>query len=450
MQKKKNTKQKSIAKTRRPSGAGCIFKRADKRWSGYVSLGKDENGKLIRKTVYGKTREEVVYKLYRIKGGLSENLKSEINELSIGYLMEQWLLTFKRFSTSPITFWGNYRSFQNHIQPNIGSLKINEVSKIHVQEILNNLALKNYSSKTINKIKQLISAFFDFCVDECILNKNPIGKIRIKDTYDCNKYKALTKEERMKLIEAFNTDIYYLYIRPLAYVMLFAGLRKGEAFALKWKNIDFENNEISVLASVKDEPKIDKNGKYLGRFWAVGDTKTYYGRRIVPMIDFLKEELLRWYEWQKSKNKKYAERDTFLFSDNDLSFKHFNSSKATFQKFLKRHNIRQFSWHSLRHTFATMLMETGINPKIVQGLMGHSNVKTTLMIYNNINDDYVKSAIINFNNRINENFDLSIIRNKRIKEDKPKEESRIFKNYSDEEIEMLFKSILEEKYKRQN
>ena len=79
-----------------------------------------------------------------------------------------------------------------------------------------------------------------------------------------------------------------------------------------------------------------------------------------------------------------------------------------------------------------------------------SLAKISEIFNNNINDDYVKSAIINFNNRINENFDLSIIRNKRIKEDKPKEESRIFKNYSDEEIEMLFKSILEEKCKRQN
>ena len=126
-------KRKIRSKTRRANNEGSIYQRPDGRWAGVATVGQDENGKRIRKTVYGKSRLEVVDKLNKLLNKISNDNYEYLENTTIGEIMNEWLLVFKKMQVSPRTFEHVYRNFKLHIEPKIGKMKIEEVSTTVIQ-----------------------------------------------------------------------------------------------------------------------------------------------------------------------------------------------------------------------------------------------------------------------------------------------------------------------------
>ena len=117
-------KKKAVKRTRRANNEGSIFQRSDGRWGGALTMGYDENGKIIRKTIYGKTQAEVVKKLSEISGRMKSNSYDLVEQNDLETLMFEYLMTFKKSAVSPRTFEGNIRNFKLHIAPQIGKMKV--------------------------------------------------------------------------------------------------------------------------------------------------------------------------------------------------------------------------------------------------------------------------------------------------------------------------------------
>lgn len=133
-------------------------------------------------------------------------------------------------------------------------MKVYEVDAFVVQKVLNNLIDQDYSVNTIKKNKHLISQFFEYAIDNKWVLQNPTNRVQVraKDKAQSKKekYKALPPEVRIKFLEALNRDEAN-FIKPLCITLMFAGLRIGEALALRWQNIDFVNKTLKLSEQLR-------------------------------------------------------------------------------------------------------------------------------------------------------------------------------------------------------
>lgn len=409
-------KKKAVSKTRRANNEGSIFQRSDGRWGGALTMGYDEYGKIIRKTVYGKTQAEVVKKLSEISGRLKSNSYELVENNNLETLMFEYLMTFKKSAVSPRTFEGNIRNFKLHIAPLIGKMKVYEIDSYAIQKLVNTLIDQGYSNDTIKKCKHLLNQFFEYSIDNKWILVNPTLKVKVKgkrNIYEKDndeKYKAMPPEIRDRFLEALNKDEAN-FIKPLCITLMFAGLRIGEALALKWKNIDFNNKTIRVERAITQVPKFDEQGNIKDRITVIGDTKTTCSVRDIPVTDIVIETLKQWKNKQNERQQTNPDvtailtsSTSFVFANDDGSYRTYSGTRKIFDRFKKRNGLNKFNihFHGLRHTFSNMLFEMNENPKVIQQLLGHRDVKTTITVYNSVNSDYVREATDRLNTKIQE------------------------------------------------
>lgn len=409
-------KKKAVKRTRRANNEGSIFQRSDGRWGGALTIGYDENGKIIRKTIYGKSRAEVVKKLSEISGRMKSNSYDLVEQNDLETLMFEYLMTFKKSAVSPRTFEGNIRNFKLRIAPLIGKMKVYEIDNYAIQKLVNNLMEQGYSNDTVKKCKHLLNQFFEYAIDNKWILVNPTLKVKIKgkrNIYQANddeKYKAIPPEIRNKFLDALNKDEAN-FIKPLCITLMFAGLRIGEALALTWKNIDFDNKTIKVERAITQVPKFDEQGNIKDRITVIGDTKTTCSIREIPVTDIVIKTLIQWKNKQTDRQQNNPDVSailtsptSFVFANDDGSYRTYSGTRKIFDRFKRRNRLDKFNihFHGLRHTFSNMLFEMNENPKVIQQLLGHRDVKTTITVYNSVNSDYVREATDRLNTKIQE------------------------------------------------
>ena len=226
--------KKIISKTRRGNKEGSIYQRSDGLWTGMATTGYDENGNIKRKAVYGKSKLEVAKKLTDITNRISNQNYEIVENSTLEKLMKEWLLVFKKSVVTPRTFEGNYMNFRLHIAPQIGNMKLDEITNMTLQKLFNDMLDDGYSLAVIKKVKHLLNQFFDYAIENKLLTINPVTRTKVKSTekrvYDSeNIYKAIPIDVRHKFIECLDNN---QFLKPLCLTMMFAGLRAGEALAL--------------------------------------------------------------------------------------------------------------------------------------------------------------------------------------------------------------------------
>jgi len=453
-------KYKVIERTRRPNGSGSIYVQKNGLWTGKIWL-TNHDGERIRKTVYGHSETEVADKLVKLSGSMAA-LNGSISNKTFGELFEEWLLIFKKTAVTPRTLEGNINNFNKHIRPYIENMDITEVTAPVVQQVINEAFINGLSVNTARKIKFLFNQFFEYAIECGWVENNPTTRIKIrardsKQINTDNLYKAIPEEERMKFVNALNQRNDFL--KPFCMTMMFAGLRTGEALALRWENIDFENKIIRVRNGLTVIPIFDKKGKVISRQPVIGDTKTACSVRDVPVPDILLDVLKDWKKTQwvneQLTGKNLLLPTSIVFCNNDGSVRSYSGTRKTFDRFAKKNGFfGKIHFHTLRHTYSTMLFENNENPKVIQALLGHKSVKTTLIVYNSVDTSYYKQAT----DKLNELFSsekMKEYQQLQQKQDIPALKRDISEieqeEYDDDpEIAMLEKILAEKKAKKRN
>lgn len=387
--------------TRRGNNEGSIFKRADGRWAAQVTIGYNEDGKPQRKAIYGKTRAEVAVKMSGLVSDVYKHGYTNTTTDTLETLMRHWLMIYKKPEVSSRTFEKNMTYCRLHIFPEFGQFKLKEITPDMVQTWIARLFdKKNLGLDTVKKCKFILSQFMEYAVDNKHINFNPtykaVIKARERDKSKEKDYKAIRKEDRILFVQAISTNPFW---KALCMTSMFGGLRIGEVLALKWHNIDFESESISVENAITKVVSFDEQGNTTGCKTIIGDTKTVASQRENPLPEILAEALKeyhdkRMYDEAMSHGKiSLTAPDDFVFGTETGELRTYYGTRAMFNRYLKKHNLqgKNIHFHTLRHTYSNMLFEASENPKVIQALMGHKDVRTT-MIYNSIDNRQITAV----------------------------------------------------------
>lgn len=380
-------------KRRRGNGEGTIFEdKKNKRWIGQYISGIAEDGKAIRKSVYGKTQKEVVNKLNEVKYQMNNDIYVEKNGIKLVKIMED--IREEKLASNTIS-GGQYARLKwtiNKIKNSkLGEMKIQDVTKNDIQEFLN--SIKDLSDSYIKKLyEQFVQAYRRAEIKKYI-TYNPMYEVikpksdkqtKVVEALDINVQKAFT--EYLNKVSIENEPYKNIFL-----IQMYMGLRIGEVLALSTENIDLKNKLLYVKRTLTNDKEF---AIILGN-----KTKTYAGNRTLPIPDFLVpifEEQL-----------KYANGNLhnliFTINDNYIRTSAINKElKRIFDEELKT-SSKNISTHCLRHTYGTRCVEAGMTAVVLQRLMGHKDVTVTLNTYTSVFNKFKKDELEKVNNYLTNN-----------------------------------------------
>lgn len=261
-----------------------------------------------------------------------------------------------------------------------------QIDSVVIKKLLNRIYSSNHSHEVVRKTKTLLKQFFDYAVEEKLVQYNPVLSVnfKVKEKRDLSEmkrpYKAIPPEDRKKFLEALTQNSFLL---TLSFIGFYMGLRIGEILALKWKDVDFKNSTLNINKGVTYTVDFDENGNKIGIKTIVSTPKTSVSVALLPIPNILLEALKRWKEMQKEKGEKLGveltENDDFIFCNDDKSVRTYYGTRTIYNRFLRRNklNEQEFHFHALRHTFGTILKENEENLYNIQLLLRHATAKTT-------------------------------------------------------------------------
>lgn len=368
----KNISNNRYKREKKVNGDGSYFyDDTNDRWICKFYIHDCIDGKAMRKSVYGKTKREAAEKFRKIMYESNEKNYTTRHGIPIVEIMKHNIN--RKYNSNTISA-GYYARVNDTIRviskSKIANLFIQDITAEQLQNYMNSL-IDTYRDSSIKKVWEQFYQAFETAIKEDYIPKNPMLNVtKPKSRIASREIKSLTVEDQMKFANyLFKPPIEKENFKNVFLIQMFCGLRIGETLTLSLDNIDLDNNLIYVDKTLT----IDKDGKL-----ALGNkTKTYAGKRYVPIPPFLKKYIKEQLDYAKTNG------TDFLFTyDNHLVHPH--SMNTQLHRMMKNLNIPAISTHALRHTFATRSIEGGINPSALQKIMGHADIKVTLNTYTTV------------------------------------------------------------------
>ena len=368
---------------RRPSGDGLVRKRADGRWEGRIVVGHKEDGKPIYRSVFAEKQSDLMPKLHELKDQYAGIELTEDSSITLGEWLGRWLEEYKKPTLRPSTFAGYSKDIANHILPYLGAKKLTQLKTADIQKHYNRLLEsgrmkdngkgKGLSNATVRGIHMVLREALDSAVREGLIPKNPADRTSPPKIYRSEK-QVLTKDQLetfMKLIEG--DEEWYDFF----YTEIITGMRQGEICGLRWEDFDREKRTLRVARSVD----------FVNKELVIGETKTEDGKRTI----YLPDSLWRILADRQSQKVTFSE---WIFPNLLQPELPLNPSRAYRQlkKLLEIGGLPSIRFHDLRHTFTSHAANSGIAPKTLSEIVGHTKASFTLDHYAHVTSDMQKNA----------------------------------------------------------
>lgn len=385
--------EKEMPKRKNTSIKEYQLKDGSKRFMFKISLGFDSNNKRIVTTRRGfKSYAEAEDAFTKMAQTRPDEFVRQ-KQIKVSELYDLWFNTYKD-TVKPSTAHKNKQVFKNHVIPYFGNQYIDKISVSELQKWADSKA------KEIVKYRDAINEFnaiFEYGLRLNYVEDNPINRIiipkktaRKRRNIENNVY---THQELDDFLECAKKSgiIKYTYFKLLSST----GLRKSEALALTWQDIDLTRNTINVNKTLA----YGLNGETI-----LQSPKSPKSKRVVPISSSLKNALINYKRSQKILSNKLfhtKKGNYFKMSKPDQwLYAVYNKDHENKAIYAQQHNIKpepdlkRITIHGFRHTFATLLIEeTNVKPKTVQMLLGHENIQMTLDIYTHVNEKNKSDAI---------------------------------------------------------
>lgn len=373
---------------------------------------KTKKGMLWRYQILVGTDTVTGKRKYKTKGGFytkkeaklaADEVEKKINNtnfldnenITFGEVYERWIANYK-LTVKESSFHIVELQYKSRILPILGNKKINQITTIECQDLINywySIPLKYYKV-----LFNSITRIFKYAKQLKIVTDDPTSSVIIPkasrqfDTLE-HPRNYYTRDELRKFLEyAEKHEKYKFYV--LFRLLAFSGMRKSEALALTWNDIDFDKSQITINKTLISTPKVE-----------VSTPKTKNSNRIV-FIDKKTLSILK--EWELKQKKDLLQKGFNALSPNQLIFSNEDNGYIIpttiinpMNRIIRGSNLPHITVHGLRHTYATLAAQGGMSVKQLQAQLGHSDVQTTLNIYTSITDEQRKETASQYTSFVN-------------------------------------------------
>lgn len=365
-------------------------KRDDGRYQKNIIVGRKANGSYIRKTIYGKTKKELELKIAEITQQVHQGIYVTEDKTTFGDMSEVWLTQYNPTANEK---W-IYRQecvINKHLMPVLKYMKLKDLKTYHLQSIINQMAKDGLSTSTMKKAKQTAVRIMNVAVENDLIVRNVFSNVKVH-TVEPNERRALSENERDLVNHTWRDH----RMGHAVMIMMYCGLRRGELLALTWKDIDLEKKVLSVNKSAsmfRNQPHVKK-------------PKSKAGTREIPIPNIL-ADVLR--ELPRNSPLVCPDAQGEMMSETAYrrawnSYRHYLNLKAggrdASRTRVKVQAIDNITAHMLRHTYASMLYEAGVDIKSAQRFLGHADIEMTLAVYTHLTKFKEDEAISSLNTHL--------------------------------------------------
>lgn len=381
----------------------------------YVYRWTTRNGK--RHSVTASTLEELREKEDAIARDKHDGIRVEAQNVTVNDIFELWC-NMKR-GLKDNTFQNYCYMYNTFVRDGLGKLRIQTLKKSDIKRFYNLLVdQRNLKIATVDSIHTVLHQVLTVAVEDGYIrmnvSDNVLKELKQSHNMDMDRRRALTIPEQelfLKYLRCERNQYHHWY--TIFAVMVGTGMRVGEVTGLRWCDINLEEGMIDVNHTL-----VYYNHAKNGCYFNVHTPKTSTGNRKIPMLDYVREAF--------EKEKKYQQENRvqckvvidgytdFIFVNRFGNAQHQGTLNKALRRIIRDCNDEQlerkgvnavllprFSCHSLRHTFTTRLIEEGVNVKVVQDVLGHKDVETTLNIYADVTKELKQKEFAELQKKMN-------------------------------------------------
>ncbi|GAB6181714.1 tyrosine-type recombinase/integrase [Desulfotomaculum defluvii] len=354
---------------------GRIEKKGKDHYRIVIDLGPDPSDgkrKRIYKTVK-MSKADAEVEMARMITELQNGAYVEPTKLTLESFLKHWLEVYGKTNLKPQTYDSYKMICEKHLIPNLGKMPLSKLHQTHLEQYQVKAMASGrsngkggLSARTVQYHHRVLGKALSYAVKMKILQYNiarDVSAPRAKK----KEMRALTAQEVRQFLDTAKDHRDYLIV----FTAVHTGMRRGEIIGLKWKDIDFKNRIARIQRSLQES---EEEGIILG------STKNEDGRP-VPLPECLCE-LLK--EYKKTQVVNLFDKERLVFSDPDGDPVNPKNLSHRIENLAKKAGFPGINLHSLRHTWATLALESGIHPKVVQAILGHSNISITMDIYSHV------------------------------------------------------------------
>lgn len=356
-----------------------IYKRKDGRYEGRYVIGKTLTGKTRFGYVYAHQYSDVRKLLIQKKSELLG--RSECGEFILQGTLDEWMKCWMENELLGRVKISSYQTYLNqmnkHLLPALGYYDLSQLTPSIINDFVDGLHANGLANSTIRGIYRLLSAAMRFAFEEGIIRKNPCRRIRMQcEEYVEQRVLSRSEQEKLRSTASNKNDLPTL-------LSLYTGMRLGEICALKWSDIDWEKRTITVRRTAQRITKIKKEGESKTMLM-IGTPKSMRSYRVLPAPEFVLERLDAAF--------KEGTNSEFIFGITSHAAEP-RTIQRRFHRLIGELGIPGVHFHTLRHSFATRLLELGVDIKTVSDLLGHGSAKTTLDFYAHSLIEHQRAAV---------------------------------------------------------
>lgn len=367
---------------RRKKGEGSVRQRKDGRWEGRVVIGYDEKGLPRTKNVLAKTKRECQEKLKQLRetviGPRTEKVRPE---MPFGEWLDFWYQNYVKPQIRPTTQANYEAKIYQHIIPELGKVPLNQLAQKDLQQFYARMKTsgwlirteqfgKGLSDSMVRGLHAARRSALEKAVQEELIRTNPAVGCKLPPKRG-REMQVLGREELQRFLIQAQTEGYY----ELFLLDLCTGLRRGELLALQWDDLDFKSGTLTVnkrVYEVKGQLRV-----------SVPKTRASIRRLVLPpgVVEVLRQ-------YRETVNSRWmfpspVKEDTPMTP---------GAVRRWLQIILERAGCKRIRFHDLRHTFATLSLENGMDVKTLSSMLGHVSAATTLDIYTHVTGDMQSEA----------------------------------------------------------